>query len=588
MKLKLFSGLTALQLLAAATLPAQIYTFTVGNPSSLSASRVEVADHIGGEGLSVGGAEHSLEAYNLRYDGQNIIGMIKFNGQAGSILSATHYGLANTTDYLRLLKGYERGYSVADVVAEKVGSDGTVKSAVLLGYDPNNASIISAVELTLPEGYTLIRVFDVILSDLVVQNPERILCAASVDGAVVIVELLYNSSNNQYTVVQYKAPSPPQSYLSVHYVRSYHYSEACVGAPAFYGLATDGKTTSAFCYYKDPTNLSQVYERYELVSVNGIKGISGVQMNGSYGPNGGKNRIEMAFTDKEGGICIQQKDELVNTNWVRYYQFSDKQEFYLGQGRDGHGTKSGPGINSGMGYFLGAWMPYARPGDSRITALHFDGTNGDLAKPRVYSMSGVGILEGGSFPNTCYDNGELVNGAFVNNYTFIADRKGVRNGFQFGTGNGMANTEEKSFCAEPYEIIETREKRLTPISDVLDVSEVGPFNGVPVGLQQHEIMVSVKQDCPVKKSAIGRLDTSLLDANSTLSADLQHIRIDATGKAITSLRILSIDGRTITEVQNMNTYNYEHRFVPLLAPGIYVVHIGYSDHTTEAKKVSIR
>lgn len=588
MKLKLFSGLTALQLLAAATLPAQTYTFTVGNPNSLSTGRVRVADHIGGEGLTVGNVAHSLEAYNLRHDGQNIIGMIKFNSQAGSILSATHYGLANTTDYLRLLKGYESGYTVIQVVAEKVGSDGTVKSAVLLSYDPNNASIMSAVELALPPQYTSIHVFDVI-QDFAVQNPQRILCIASVEGTPVIVELLYNSSSNQYTVVQYKAPSPPKSYLSVHYVRSYHYNEVSVGTPAFYGLATDGEVTSAFCYYKDPNNASQVFERYELVSVNGIKGVSGVQMNGSYGPNGGKNRIEMAFTDKEGGICIQQKDELVTTNWIRYYQFPDKQEFYLGQGRDGHGTKSGPGVNSGMGYFLGTWMPYDKPGDSRITALHFNGVNGDLAKPRVYNMSGVGVFTGGGFPSTSYDPGEWVNNAFTNNYTFIADRKGVDNGFQFGTGNTLVNTEEKLFCTEPYEILETREKRLTAISDNLDVSQMEPFEVGPIELQQLEIMVGVKQDCSVKKNAIGqKVDQALLEGNSTLSADVQHIRIDATGKAITAVRILSIDGRTITEVQNMNTYSYEHQFATLLVPGIYVVHIGYSDHSAEAKKVSIR
>lgn len=590
MKSKMTSGLLALQLAAALTVSAQTYTFTIGNPES----SVRIADHIGGEELDVFNIETTLESYNLNHEGKKLVGLIRFNGTMGNMLFARHYWLPNNTDYIRALKGYEPFVQGAYVVAERVTNNGTVKSAVLLHYNQDDGKLLSAVELaTLPSGYSFTRVFDVV-EEFNAEYPTRILCTVSVEGEPRIVELLYSEALNQYTVMEYKAVNPPKEYKSVHYVHAYHYGRTSVGKPAFYGLADDGSTISAFCYYKDPNTLAEAYERYDLTSINGIKGITGVQMNGSYGTNGNHHRIEMAFTDEEGGICIQQEDELVTTNWQRFYEFPNKETFLLGWGRDGHGTKKGPG-NTGqgdsMGYFIGAWIPDNEPAKSLVTALHFDGLNGDLAKPRVYDYTGLGIYKDGSFPSTTYDPGRFgtFSTGFEYNYTFIADRFKERNGFYFGTGNSLVNTNEKFFCSKPIEILKARDKRLNQTKDELYTSVFGPYNPDNLELEEYLVDVSVTLDCPAETNTGNKMgNNELMQDNSELSMDARNIRIDANGKVITSVRVLSIDGRTITDVQGVNTTNYEHQFAGTLIPGIYVIHITYSDHSLEAKKVSIR
>ena len=477
MNSKLTTGLLALQLVAALTVSAQTYTFKIGNPES----SVRVADHIGGEELDDPIIETTLESYNLDHESKKLVGLIRFNGTTGNLLFARHYWLPNSTDYIRALKGYEPFVQGAYVVAERVTSNNTVKSAVLLHYNQDDGKLVSAIELaSLPPGYSFTRVFDVV-EEFNAEYPTRILCTVSIDGDPRIVELLYSEVIGQYKVLEYKAANPPKEYKSVHYVHAYHYGRTTIGKPAFYGLADDGSTISAFCYYKDPNNSTEVFERYDLTSINGIKGITGVQMNGSYGVNGNHNRIEMAFTDEEGAICIQQEDELVTTNWQRYYQFPDKEEFLLGWGRDGHGTKKGPGDagqGDSMGYFIGAWIPDNDPNKSLVTALHFDGLNGDLAKPRVYDYTGLGIYKDGSFPSTAYDPGRFgtFSTGFEYNYTFIADRFQERNGFYFGTGNSLVNTDEKFFCTKPTKIIETREKRLHQNKEELYTNLFEPFS----------------------------------------------------------------------------------------------------------------
>ncbi|MFA6060278.1 MAG: hypothetical protein WC756_18905 [Taibaiella sp.] len=587
MKFKKTSGLLALQLAAALTVSAQTYTFTIGNAES----SVRVADHIGGEELDDPILETTLESYNLDHEGKKIVGLIRFNGTTGNLLFARHYWLSNSTDYIRALKGYEPFVQGAYVVAERVTDQGTVKSAVLLHYDQGDGTLVSAVELaSLPSGYNFVRVFDVV-EEFNAEYPTRILCTVDVEGDPRIIELLYSEVANQYKIIEYKAVNPPKEYKSVHYVHAYHYGRTSIGMPAFYGLADDGSTISAFCYYKDPNSTAQVFERYDLTSINGIKGITGVQMNGSYGVFGNHNRIEMAFTDEEGGICIQQEDELVTTNWQRFYQFPNKEKFLLGWGRDGHGTKKGPGdtgYGDSMGYFIGAWIPDNEPLKSQVTALHFDGLNGDLAKPRVYDYSGLGIYKDGSFPNTCYDPGKFTTN-FIYNYTFIADRYEKRNGFHFGTGNSLVNTNEKFFCSKPIEIDKERDKRLHQTNEELYTNVFEPYSPHKIGLEEYPVDVTVTLDCPAEVITGGKMGKNeLMENNSELSMDARHISIGANGKTIASVRVLTIDGRTITDVQGVNSANYEHQFAATLVPGIYVIHITYSDHSLEAKKVSIR
>lgn len=582
--MKLISGLMALQLATAMTASAQTYNFTIGNAESA----VRVADHLGGENIDLYslGDQSTLESYNFQSGNSKLIGLIRFNGVNGTLAFATHYGLPNTTDYLRVLKGYQVDDKGPYIVAERVGENGIVKSAVLLQYDKENGKIISALELaSLPPGYSFIRVFD-IMENFGVPKPKRILCTLNKDGVPVIAELLYNSG--QYIIHEYNVGRPPLAYKSVHYVRAYHYGGYGLGAPAFYGLADYGSNTTAFCYYEEPFNTTPVYERYSLTSAKGIRGISGVQINGSYGLSGSNFRIEMAFTDMDGGICIQQKDELVTTNWQRYYQFSNKEMFRLGWGRDGHGTKASPGNYEGLGYFLGALVLDKDPSKSKVTSLLFNGIDGSLIKPRVYDISGRGIFEDGSFPSTCYDEGSFYNG-YLNNYTFIADRFEERNGFRFGTGNTLDNNAPNFFCADQHDISEVKGKRLAELKEEISLSKYGDFYANEIELEEHSVDVQVVMECPPEKGA-GKQSSKgqLIQNNSELGMDAQHIRIAASSKAITSVRIFSIDGRTIADIKGVHASNYEHQFAKPLIPGIYVIHIAYDDHSKEVKKVSIR
>jgi hypothetical protein len=583
MKFKFITGLLTLQLAAAVTAPAQTYTFTVGNPET----NVQIADHIGGEDFDNFGDEQTLESYNLRHDGKNLLGLLRFSGPTGSLIYSRHHGLPEGSDYLQALKGYDIPDKGAYVVAERVASDGSIKSAVLIHYDQDNGSIVSAIELAaLPAGYSFIRIFDV-MENFATPKPKRILCTVSSEGIPVIAELLLNDATNQYTFREYRVKTPPKSYRSVHYVRAYHYGSVSIGAPAFYGLADEGAHYNAFCYYEDLNTGAQIYDHYMFHSISGIKGVTGVQMNGNYGPNGFDHRIEMAFTDADGGICIQQKDELTTLNWQRYYQFPDKEKFILGYGRDGHGTKSGSDSEDGMGYFIGAWLRGTKPADSRVTALHFNGANGNLGKARIYDISGQGIFKGGSFPSTTYDKGYFA-GTFHNNYTFLADGFPKRNTFRFGTGNTFADVNDKFFCSDPYEVPKVEEKRLNTVTEVPKVTKLDEFMASEVVLEEYNIGVEVVMNCPPEKGSLGKESGSQLTEESKVSMDARHIRIAAPGRTINALRVLSIDGRTMTDVQGFNTSSYEHRFNTPLAPGIYIVHIVYNDHTVEARKVSVR
>lgn len=587
MRMKFISGLMALHLATAMTASAQTYNFSIGNDDSY----VRIADHIGGEYLGNLYNESTLESYNLLHNNKNFVGLLRFDGGAGGLFYARHYWLPSEEDHLRALKGYQIDSKSAYVVTEKVDVSGTVKSAVLLRYNKDDGEIVSSVELaTLPPGYSFIRVFDV-MENFAEAKPKRILCTVKRDGVPVIVELLYDGSS-QYVVREYKMENPPKEFKSVHYVRAYHYGSVSLGKPSFYGLADDGSSTTAFCYFENPNNGTQIYERYALASAGGKKGISGVQMAGSYGPNGNHFRIEMAFTDMEGAICIQQKDELMTTNWERNYRFPEKEKFYLGWGRDGHGTKQGPGgEKKAFGYFLGAWVPNDDITKSQVATLLFDGNTGGIKRPRLYNFSGQGIFKDGSFPSTSYDHGEYVSGQYVQDYTFTADRFEKRNGFQYGTGNTLDNGAPEFFCAKEHSIIDTREKRLSTITEHVYVYDVEKYDVNEIQLEEYpDIKVEFVMECPPEKGAGQKssLNKVIENNSSELSMDNQHIRIGATGQAITGVHIFSIDGRSIAETQGVNAANYEHQFAKPLVPGIYVIHIIYSDHSKEVRKVSIR
>ncbi|KAA5533511.1 T9SS type A sorting domain-containing protein [Taibaiella lutea] len=588
MKLKLISGLVALQLATAMPIHAQTYTFDVGDDKTT----VKVADHISGEQLNFSGHEETLEGYNLVYKDKRLFGLTRFNPVAGTITYARHYGLSNE-NYLRLLKGYLIYSHPIYFVGEQRSNDGAVIDPVLLNYDLPKGDLASAIEFpTLPEGYTYTRVFDV-MENFTESNPQRILCTINKGDVPFIAEIIYNNVSGTYYVYEYKTSKPPKSYLSAHYVRAYHYGSVSLGAPSFYGLADYGDEVTAFCYFKDPSGVNPtVYERYSFTSLKGVKNVKGVQMNGSYGNDGTHYRIDMAFTDNEGGICIQQKDELLTTNWERCYSFPENEAFVLSWGRDGHGTKMGPWPQEGnsMGYFLGAWEPNQDPKKSRLTALHFDGSNGDLAKPRIYDIPGIGVYKDGSFPSTSYDPGYFWTD-YINNYTFIADRLDTKAGFHYGTGNTLINTPEKFFCSTPHDIHET-EKRLKTIKEELDVNKYGPYEPKKIEYKEIDVPVSVKLNCPAEKEKIsektGNANKLIHNENSELTMDGTHILISNDSKEITSVRIFTIDGRSIAEMHDINNVRYEQHFNAPLTSGIYVIHIAYSDRSMETRKVSIR
>lgn len=588
MKFTFISGLVALQLATALPIYAQTYTFNVGDEETT----VKVADHISGEDMPYGANEETVEGYNLVYKDKKLFGITRFNPVTGSIIYGKHYGLTSE-NYLRLLKGYQFFPQQIYFVGEQLSSDDVVKDPVLLDFDTAHVDLLTAIEFpTLPPGYTYTRVFD-IMEGFTDPNPQRILCTVSNEGVPLIAEVIYDKAAGTYYLYEYKSKNPPKSYKSVHYVRAYHYGSVGLGQPSFYGLADYGDEVMAFCYFKQPNSpAAPVFERYSFTSLKGIKNVTGVQMNGSYGDDGSHYRIEMAFTDNEGGICIQQKDELITTNWQRFYNFSEKEAFVLSWGRDGHGTKRGPGLGEGnsMGYFLGAWEPDQDPSKSLLTALHFDGSNGDLAMPRLYDIPGIGVYKDGSFPSTSYDPGYYWT-SFVNNYTFIADRLKTKNGFHYGTGNTLVNAPFKFFCSEPHDIKETG-KRLRTIKDELYINEYGPYVPNKIDYKEYEVPVEVTLDCPAEKNnaarGVGKSDKLIHDESSELSMDATHIKIGADNKNITAIRIFTIDGRIVNETRNINKTHFEQYFTQPLTRGIYVVHVTYSDYSTEARKVSIR
>ncbi len=560
MRLTFITGLIALQLAAALTATAQNYYVKISGDQG-----TRIADH---GSWQQGPLLHdqSLETYNLRLAGNdNAVGMMLFFGPGGTITWASHYRLNSATDRVTarriLTPEFPRDLHV---IGEQYNGS-TVKSAVILRYDLASGHLLSARALpTLPSGYKLVRVFDVI-SELENQESMRILCLVSDGSAQTIMELIYNKPGNSYTIKNYKPLDlSPDRYRSAYYVRAYHYSAANLGKVSFYGLATYGDRDLAYCYAEDK------FEVYEPQSARGKSGATGVQMNGSYGADGVRRRIDMAFVDLDGNLCLQQKDEQNTLNWRRFYYVADA-TFEMGFGRDGHGVKQG----GGKDYFMAATHFSSDAGsEGHVTSLHYNALNGDLDKLNVFNFSGVGVQKGGGFPNTTDDPGY--------NYTFIADRFDMVNGFKFGTGNAASGVA----CTKPVTVKEQRGV-LKESKGEVHVGTFGPYRAQAIDMVAvNDISVAAIPECNTEQRGIASGDNTL-QGSSNLHLDANRMQLEAPGKTITAMRVLSVDGRLITEQRNLSSSRYEQHFNTPLTPGIYVVSLEYADHSRENRKISV-
>ncbi len=561
MRLTFITGLIALQLVAALTATAQNYYVKISGDQG-----TRIADH-GSWQLGPVIEDHSLEAYNLRLAGNdNAVGLMRFSGFYGNYFWATHYRHKKTPNRIMARRILTPEYPTDLHVIGELYEGSSIKSAVVLEYELGTGRLLSSYELpTLPGGYQLVRVFDVI-SDFDERDKIRILSLVSDGRTQTIMELIYSKAGNAYTIKHYKLLElNPDRYRSAYYVRAYHYGAANLGKTSFYGLATYGDRDLAYCYAEDK------FEVYEPQSSRGRGGVTGVQMNGSYGPDGLRRRIDMAFVDDDGNLCIQQKDEQNNIpNWRRFY-YVDDVRFEMGYGRDGHGVKQG----GGMDYFMAtAHFNSDVNTDGRVTGLHYNALNGDMEKFYLYNFSGVGVQKGGGFPNTVNDPGH--------NYTFIADRFNMVNGFKFGTGNAASDMS----CTKPSPIKERRgvlnERKGQVRIETFDVYRAQPFEMVPV----EDITVDIIRECNTEQRGTAS-SNNLLQDGSKMYMDATQLRLEASGKTITAMRVLAIDGRLIAEQRNLNSSRYEQYFNTPLTPGIYVISLEYTDHSRENRKISI-
>jgi hypothetical protein len=568
MKLQLISGLIALQLAAGITAQGQNYYVKITGDQY-----TRIADHAIWE-QGPPNLDESLEAYNLSLpQGLNAIGTMRFHAATGSMTYAKHYRLNNASEQVVarkiLLHGVDN--STFFVIGEKVKS-GVVISGAVLYYNRLTGNLDKSWELpALPSGYEFLHIYDAFM-ELGFNNQMRILCTIKKGSTQAVVELLFNIVSGQYKVRQYKpARRALNQYSSVYYLRTNHYGMTMMGGtPSFYGMGISDEKPVAFCYSNNR------YEEYRLFSALGREEITGVQMNGSAGFSGNQHQIDMAFTDAEGDICIQQKHDMTTVNWRHFYHLTGG-KLRLSMGRDGHGTKGG----SGMHYFIAtAEHQYINDPSGHITTLHYNAFNGAMSRPNVWNRSGIGINNGGGFPNCANDPGD--------NYTFIADRFNQKNGFKFGTGNAFDTTGMP--CTEQYELKEAN-NTLKEFPDQMNVENHGSYNALPLNmLAVADIRVEVIEECSdQQRNAVQENTPSLLkEANSTLVMNAGLLRIAAQGKTIASLRLLSVDGRLVAEARNINSSCFQQQFAQALVPGIYIVNISYTDHSTEVRKVGIQ
>ncbi len=562
MKLPIFTGLVALQLAVALTASAQNFYVKISGDQG-----TRIADHASWQQGPIA-QDHTLEAYNLKLAGtDNAVGLMRFLAPAGMHSWATHYRLnvAQEKVMARRILTPEHNRDL-HVIGERYDASGsTVKSAVILEYDQFSGLLLSAYELpALPLRYQLLRVFDVI-TELGAPDSMRILCLVSDGRGQSIMELKYNKISHTYTAKNFKPYNlNPDRYLSAYYIRTYHYGAANLGEVSFYGLATYGSRDLAYCYTENK------FETYDPQSSRRKGSVTGVQMNGSYGVGGTLNRIDMAFIDSDGNLCIQQKDGPIPPNWRRFYAVPGG-KFEMGYGRDGHGTKQG----GGMDYFMAAiHLSNDVNPEGHVTSLHYNALNGNLDWPNVYNFSGIGVLRGGGFPNTTNDPGY--------DYTFIADRFNLLNGFKFGTGNATTRMR----CTETVNVNEFS----APLKEVQDTVRILNYRSLPAQpidmVAVNDITVSIVPECNTEQRGTAS-SNNLLQDGSKMYMDATQLRLEASGKTITAMRVLAIDGRLIAEQRNLNSSRYEQYFNTPLTPGIYVISLEYTDHSRENRKISI-
>lgn len=569
MKMKLIAGLMALGIGIVMPTAAQNYYLKISGDVS-----THIADHASWEQGSTQNFE-SIEAYNLGLgNGDNGVGVMRFSRLAAGITFANHHKLNSTSEQVFARKLLVAGSNGINVLCEKTDSLGVMKSAVLLQYSLTGG-LIDAYELpALPDGFNFVHIFDVV-SASTISPPDslngriRILGTASNEEGEVIIELIYNTTTHQYYVKQYKAAHlAPDEYKSVYYIRGYHYGRFMLGDLSFYGLGGHkNEPQAAFVYSENK------YERYRFFSATGADLVSGVQMNASLGGSGSGLRIDMAFTDADGGITVQQKDGLTTLNWRRAYVFLGEGKFRLGWGRDGHYTKQ---AGDNMDYFMVNTIPRRTTPDGFASSLHYDATNGTMEWPKIYNLSGISTFEGIGFPNEVYDP--------PFDYTFIANRRELRNGFRLVTSNAATYHPACSETLELKEVVSSLKEE----TDELLTQTSGLFDALPVNMVTvPRIRVEVIKECLPEESHEAEGGSNLFAGQSTLTANPDGIRLVATGKTITSVAVLGIDGRVVVSVPNINSSTFDHRFANRLVPGIYVLKINYTDRSNEARKISI-
>lgn len=566
MKSTMICGLIALQLAAGATAQAQNYFFKIEGDVA-----TRVADHASWQqGPAIG--DETLEAYNLDLpDGGKAIGTIRFHAPSAYMSYATHYRLTGKAAQIvaRRIVIPSNGDIGFFVIAEKVKS-GVAQSAVVLYYDRSNGKLIKTWELsTLPTGFRFLQVHDVILTENAT-NEMRILCTVTQAERQGILELLLNTSNSQYKVKEYKpAHLALDKYNSVYYIRRYYYNQLGMSpASSFYGMGISNGKSVAYCYSSDQ------FEKYNLIDEQGADEVTGVQMNGMYTSNNDP-RINMAFTDKHGDVCIQQKDNMTTLNWRQFYHLPGK-KLRMSMGRDGHGTKG----EDGMHYFIAAAQNQEIVGDNGyITTLHFNALNGSMNKPNIYNLSGIGVNGNGGFPNTTPNASA--------DYIFIADRFNQKNGFKLGTGNSAATGAMP--CTELHELKEAN-NLLVETVDRMNITTFDAYNALPITLVKAEnISVAVYNECEVQqRPGIQENAKALQQGSLNLMMNTTSLRMEAAGKLIASMRLLSIDGRLVSTAAGINSGSYQQQFNNSLTPGIYLVQIRYTDNSTEVRKVSVQ
>ncbi len=134
--------------------------------------------------------------------------------------------------------------------------------------------------------------------------------------------------------------------------------------------------------------------------------------------------------------------------------------------------------------------------------------------PNIYNYSGIGVFEGGGFPNTTYDPDHT--------YTFIADRYDQIHGFIFGTSNPLI---DQAPCTEDLNI-EGVEDRIKEETDDLNIETYGTYDAVAIDMVSvPDISVNVVSDCQQQQSKATNGNNNLLPGESTLLVNAEGMHL---------------------------------------------------------------